>query len=208
MSRKNPNLTLTQVLNLTGNLFLGSGHHKMVYIDPRDPKKCVKIIYDGDKHDIWREMRYRKALGKKADDMPLLTKYYGTIETDQGFGYVHERVVDYDGEPSRTLFDEIENPRDADFLMRVLEEFHQEFLRERFFTAGMDPKNFLVQRVSENEAHIRIIDNIGTSAKIPVEYWFDFLALRRAKRAWAEFLKSQQKRHPAFFTPERVAKLR
>lgn len=172
------------MLKLNEEQFLGDGNHKKVYIHPEDSHKCVKLLFTPDDPDMNREFRYRKVLGKRVEDMPLLTKYYGTVETDQGMGYVFERVVDYDGQASRTLLAELEQPSDKARLEQILKDFRQEFLRERFAPAGVDPDNFLVQRVSEDEYRVRIIDNIGTSAKFPLEYYIGFLSKKRAKKYW------------------------
>ncbi len=172
------------MLKLKEEQFLGDGNHKKVYIHPEDDHKCIKLLFTPDDPDMQREFRYRKALGKRADNMPLLTKYYGTVETDQGLGYVFERVVDYDGNSSRTLLAELEQPLDKKGLEELLHDFREEFMRENFAPAGVDPDNFLVQRISEGKSRIRIIDNIGTSAKFPLEYYFDFLARKRAQKYW------------------------
>ncbi len=172
------------MLNLREDQFLGDGNHKKVYIHPEDNTKCVKVLFEPDDFDMPRELRYRKALGKRIDDMPLLPKYYGTVETDQGIGYVFERVVDFDGTASRTLLSELEHPTDQKRLERILKDFHKEFMRVRFAPAGIDPDNILVQRISETEECVRVIDNVGTSAKIPLEYYFDYLAKKRAIKYW------------------------
>ncbi|SDP05066.1 YrbL family protein [Selenomonas ruminantium] len=171
-------------IEMREELFLGDGNHKEVYIHPQDKSKCVKLLFTDDDPDMSREFRYRRALGKHVDDMPLLTKYYGTVETDKGIGYVFERVMDYDGACSRTLLAELEDPTDKAKLEQVMQDFHREFMREKFAPAGVDPDNFLVQRVSPEKSVVRIIDNIGTSAKIPLEYYVGFLAKRRAKKYW------------------------
>ena len=172
------------MLKLKEEQFLGDGNHKKVYIHPEDEHKCVKLLFTPDDPDMKREFRYRRSLGKREGQMPLLTKYYGTEETDQGLGYVFERVVDYDGSVSRTLLSELENPTDRARLEQILRDFHQEFMRERFAPAGVDPDNFLVQRISATESRVRIIDNIGTSAKFPLEYYVGFLAKKRAQKYW------------------------
>ena len=55
---------------------------------------------------------------------------------------------------------------------------------EKFLLAGVDADNYLVQRVSPTERRVRIIDNIGIATFVPLPYYFDYFANKRA-----EFLK-------------------
>ncbi len=108
---------MSETLVLTDDLFLGRGNHKEVYINPADKNLCVKILFTEPDEDFEREMRYRRVLGKRADSMTLLTKYYGAVDTDKGRGYVFERVIDFDGRESRTILSHIENPTTVDELI-------------------------------------------------------------------------------------------
>lgn len=195
------------MLKLKEEQFLGDGNHKKVYIHPEDSHKCVKLLFTPDDPDMEREFRYRKALGKKADEMPLLTKYYGTVDTDQGLGYVFERVVDYDGKVSCTLLSMLEQVEERERLEKILKDFHKEFMRESFAPAGVDPDNFLVQRISETESRVRIIDNIGTSAAIPLEYYIGFLAKKRARKYWNRLVEDIARDYPEAVSKECIEAL-
>ena len=137
-------------------------------------------------------MKYRRALGSKAEKMTLLTKYFGEIATNKGKGYLFERVLDFDGSESKTLLEHIQNPLSIDDLIKLLLDFKRVFIGEKFVAAGMDPDNFLVQRISPVERRIRIIDNIGTSARFPILYYSDFLMSKRAKKYWRRFVREIQ----------------
>ncbi len=179
----------TEKLILTDDLKLGDGNHKIVYAHPTDKNLCVKILFTTPDTDFDREMKYRAALGKKVEKMTLLTKYFGEVETNKGKGYLFERIIDFDGSNSKTLLEHIRNPKNIDDLIELLLNFKKVFINEKFVAAGMDPDNFLVQRISENERQIKIIDNIGTSAKFPILYYSDFLMAKRARKYWKRFVK-------------------
>ena len=187
-------------LILTDDLKLGDGNHKVVYAHPSDKTRCVKLLFTTPDADFDREMKYRRALGDKADKMTLLTKYFGEVETNKGIGYVFERVTDFDGRESRTLLEHIQNPTGTEDLIDLLLQFKRVFIDEKFIAAGMDPDNFLVQRISENERRIRIIDNIGTSAKFPILYYSDFLMEKRAWKYWRRFVKEIRLEHAEVIT--------
>ena len=185
-----------ETLILTDDLKLGDGNHKIVYAHPNDKKICVKILFKTPDTDFDREMKYRAALKNKVDQMDLMTKYFGEVKTNKGTGYLFERVIDFDGSNSKTLLEQIQNCSDIEDLTKLLLEFKREFIAEKFVAAGMDPDNFLVQRISPTERKVRIIDNIGTSAKFPVLYYFDFLMASRAKKYWRRFVKEISRDYP------------
>ena len=188
------------ILTLTDELFLGKGNHKEVYMHPINKSICVKILYKTPDTDFDREMKYRHALGKRAEEMTLLTKYFGTAETNKGTGYLFENVLDFDGQRSKTLLEHLENPQSTEDLIKLLLDFKKVFIEEKFVAAGMDPDNFLVQRISTTERKIRIIDNIGTSATFPILYYSDFLMSKRAKKYWKRFVKEIQIDHSEVIT--------
>ena len=91
------------MIQLTEKFLLGKGGNQIVYIHPEDPAKCIKLnLKDSDDHN--REMAYRRSRERRhLPPSTLLTAYYGDVETSLGTGSVFERIMDYDGETSRTI---------------------------------------------------------------------------------------------------------
>lgn len=199
------------MIELTDDLFLGEGNHKIVYAHPTDKNLCVKILRTPDDPDFKKESRYRKALGDRADSMTLLTKYFGEVETSKGTGYIFERVLDFDGKISQTMFNVLDDTvADRKLLPateKLLMDFKRTYFDERFLLAGVDPDNYLVQRISPSERRVRIIDNIGIAAKIPLPYYFDYFALKRAKKYWARFVEQMRNEYGNIFSEEYLRKL-
>ncbi|MBD3878841.1 MAG: hypothetical protein SR1Q5_04045 [Quinella sp. 1Q5] len=199
------------MINLTDDLFLGDGNHKTVYAHPTDKTLCVKLLRTPDDPDFVKEMRYRKALGKRADSMTLLTKYFGEVETSKGKGYLFERVLDYDGKISQTMLNVFDDTvRDKKLLPtteKLLLDFKRVYFDEKFLLAGVDPDNYLVQRISPNERRVRIIDNIGTSAFIPLAYYFDSFAAKRARKYWQMFAREVSEQYRILFPEDFLRKL-
>ncbi len=199
------------MINLTDDLFLGDGNHKIVYAHPTDKNLCVKLLRTPDDPDFAKETRYRKALGSRADSMTLLTKYFGEVETSKGKGYLFERVLDYDGKISQTMLNVFDDTiRDKKLLLateKLLLDFKRVYFDERFLLAGVDPDNYLVQRISPTERRVRIIDNIGCSASIPLPYYFDYFALKRVKKYWARFVDLMRSDYGNLFDAEFLRKL-
>ena len=199
------------MINLTDDLFLGDGNHKIVYAHPTDKNLCVKLLRTPDDPDFAKEMRYRKALGSRADSMTLLTKYFGEVETSKGKGYLFERVLDFDGKISQTMLNVFDNTIANKKLLpateKLLLDFKRVYFDEKFLLAGVDPDNYLVQRISPTERRVRIIDNIGCSASIPLPYYFDYFALKRVKKYWARFVDLMRSDYGKIFSEDFLRKL-
>jgi len=196
---------------LTDDLFLGDGNHKIVYAHPTDKNLCVKLLRTPDDPDFAKEMRYRKALGDRADSMTLLTKYFGEVETSRGKGYLFERVIDYDGKSSPTMLNVLNDTFTYRELLpateKLLLDFKRTFFAERFLLAGVDPDNYLVQKISPTERRVRIIDNIGVATFIPLPYYFDYFAVKRVKKYWGRFVDLMRSDYGKIFSQDYLHKL-
>ena len=202
---------MNEKIILTDDLFLGDGNHKIVYAHPTDLKLCVKLLRTPDDPDFAKEMRYRKALGSRADSMTLLTKYFGEVETSKGKGYLFERVTDFDGKNSQTMLNVLDDTvADKNLLPateKLLLDFKRTYFDEKFLLAGVDPDNYLVQRISPTERRVRIIDNIGIATFVPLPYYFDYFALKRAKKYWGRFVDQMRDGYGEIFSEEFLGKL-
>ena len=174
---------------------MGAGGHQAAYIHPDDPSKCVKIAFDPEDGDVKKELRYRRMCADKLSRSKLVTKYYGTVETNKGAGLVFERVTDFDGASSLDLKDylsAVSTAEEIDQSRALLMDFRRDFLSEGIAIVDTDITNFMVQRLSPTESQMRIVDNIGTPVLIPLVYWSEMIARRKARRVWnrlADWLK-------------------
>ena len=189
---------------LTDDLFLGEGNHKIVYAHPIDKNLCIKLLRTPDDPDFAKEMRYRKILGKHADSMTLLTKFFGEVDTSKGKGYLFERVIDCDGKSSPTMLNVLDEAVADKKLLpdveKILLDFKRVYFDEKFLLAGVDPDNYLVQKISPTERRVRIIDNIGTASFIPLPYYIDYFAVKRLKKYWRRFVEMMRDDYGDLFT--------
>ena len=85
---------------------LGKGLHRTCYPHPEFPDRCIKVVHNfgkGGAKEIVREISYYEHLQTYLADWSGLPCYYGTVETDCGKGYIYDRIIDFDGQASRTL---------------------------------------------------------------------------------------------------------
>ena len=202
---------MRKYIDLSDAVLIGTGDHKKVFISPADMRKCIKVLFRTPDEDLERELAYRKSREKRGLKSKLLTTYFGTVETNFGTGYVFEHVIDFDGSTSRTLAQLLKNAvadtRLVPVVTKVMCVFKAMWFEELISVSNVEPGNFMVQRYSENDFTVRIIDNIGSSAFIPLPYYFDCVAKFRTKKYWNRFLSELQKDYPAVMTAELKEKL-
>ena len=193
-----------EFLTLSEDLLLGEGRHKKVYRHPADNGKCIKIMKDAEDTELQRELEYHKALARRGKHLSMLVQYYGEVQTNLGQGYVFEQVQDFDGTPSRELTVIFEDRENAEKLLGcsaqdVLRKFRKLCFDEKIVVSNMDPYNYMLQRLSENEYTIRVIDNIGTPAHLPLAYYFDYFAAKHIRKYWKRFVKKYKDVYPDVF---------
>jgi hypothetical protein len=180
-----------EVIFLDKSLFIGKGVYKKVYYHPEDSNLCIKISFDSSQDfDTREELRYRRVCKKRVEQSSLLTKYFGTIETNLGTGHVFELVRDYDGKVSETLESLVSREKDISKIYELLQKFKKTFFEELIITGQLAPFNLLIQRISEQESRIRIVDDIGMHrVLIPLTFFSKTLIRRREKKIWHNFVQ-------------------
>lgn len=202
----------TQKITLTNDLFLGKGAHKICYQHPTDKNLCVKILFQTPDIDLEKELKYRKILETRNKTSLLLPQYFGPISTNFGEGYVFECCRDYDGKVSQSIYDFIKSePLSDKHLARIIEyilAFKTMYLTENLVTSDTDPRNFMIKRISDSKYTFKIIDNIGSPVRIPLAYYFDFFAQKRAKKYWGRFMIKLKRFFPEIFTDDIINKIK
>ena len=137
--------------------------------------------------------------------------YYGKIDTNQGTGFIFERVKNYDDTPCvsvRTfLKDYASLHQETVNLEKLLMNFKEIYFSELPITSDIDPGNLMVQKNPDGYT-IMIIDNIGSPVLIPLEYYISYFAKTKAERYWNRFLKWIQKENPKLITDNLIEKLK
>lgn len=187
-------------IELKNDDVFNNGCHKKVYNHPEDPNLCIKIPYNaGGQQDIDRELLVRKKLQKRNIISQILPQYFGTVNTNLGNGYVFELIKDYDNSISMTLEDYLKD--------EILFKSHYNqllenilFLKKRLFIENlilmyMSPENMIIQRLSPKESRPVLVNDLGSAALIPLEYYFDYFNKQRTIRRWSRFIDNIASRY-------------
>jgi len=161
--------------------------------------------------DLQKELKYRRT---RKQPSKLLPEYFGTIDTNLGTGYVFEKIYDFDGTLSLTLDEYIKKLlikmnylEVQNHIQSLLLSFQKLWFEEKIVTSNIELVNFMVQRKSPTETYIRIVDNIGTPVLIPLAYYFDYFAAKRAQKYWKRFLNLLKETFPSIITDAMLTEL-
>ena len=175
---------------LSGENLLFTGGNKNVYQHPSDLNKCVKISIKKPDLDIQLELEFRQICLERAENSKLIPQYFGEIETNLETGYMFELIRDFDGKLSETFEAFVKRDDSIKNATRLLKDFRTRLFKEEIVTYTIFPDNLMVQRISETEQRIRIIDGIGMHVLLPIPYFSSRVAKAREKRVWRKFLDS------------------
>lgn len=188
---------------LTEDKFIGKGLHKKTYIHP-DDALCVKVGYSKEGCvDLEREISYRKASrpsGLKNQHSPEVLR---GVQTNLGQGHVFERVMDYDGKEPLTLKYYLENKellnKHYDKIVEVLTDFKRRLFDDKVLTMELFPHNIYLQKVSDEIWRPILINDMGSAALLPIEYYVDYFRKAKIQRRWERFVKRIEDRYDVKF---------
>ena len=186
---------------LTQNLFIAQGSHKQCYFHPQDNSRCIKVAYNpaGEK-DLHREVRYLTHILKtRASQSGILPRYHGSVQTSKGQGFVFDVIYDFDGRISTSLSRLLNDPAFLDLHYHGL-KYGLIGLRETLFkyniiSMAIYPENILCQKINPYDFKLMFINDMGSGAFIPLEYYWGPAAQAKIKRRWNRLARFIAKRH-------------
>lgn len=190
----------SNTIDLTETAIFNNGCHKKVYYHPNNINWCIKIPYNAEgQDDIDRELFIRRRLQEKNITSKILPKYFGTVHTNLGLGYIFELIKDFDGNISLTLDDYL---KDKNLFNKNYEKILENILfckkrlfEEKLIIMGIWPENIIIQRSNINALRPILVNDLGSAALIPLEYYFDYFNKKRTVRRWSRFIDNIASRY-------------
>ncbi len=197
---------MSDVLDLSNAVLIGKGTHKKCFIHPQDPTRCVKVAYNElGKRDLNREVKYLSGGYRRKHISTVLPRFYGTVQTSLGEGYVVDFLKNSDGTPCLSLKTWLENPAlDAQLdslIQQAMLVLKQKIREEQVLCLAIYPENILFQKDNAGNYRPFLVNDLGNAARIPLAYWVEGVRLRSIDKRWREFLN----RAKAQSVPERHA---
>ncbi|AFJ46913.1 PhoP regulatory network protein YrbL [Shimwellia blattae] len=178
---------------------IGKGRHRQCYAHPANQNLCIKIVHSlahgGDK-ELNRELKYYRHLQARTINWDILPRYHGQVATDQGTGYVYDLVRDYNGDVSRDLGFYLnlgQQENNFAWLTPLLAMLRLQLAQNRIVTMTLKPGNILVKRISQDQAILVIVDNIGEASLIPAASYIPYFYAKKMTRIWRRFMQLLEK---------------
>jgi len=176
--------------------FLGCGYVRNVYKHPDDPTKVIKIARE-DFHkmigkDNYIDETYISYLCRNNKSLKHITKFYGWVDTQKGYGAVFDRIVNYDGNEPVSLTMYLKECQDSHSISRLVTELKEYLFENSIVFSDPNPSNILVQEYKKGKRRLVIIDGLGSKSydlKLFITMTFPLYASYRVKKQWKKFLR-------------------
>ena len=191
------------MLRLDDSLVIGKGAHRVCYRHPSDQNKCIKISSVANDSAQRLECRYYEKLAAANINWKHLSRYYNTVETNLGDGYVYELIKDYDDIISRSLmdylFDKKNQEVEREVVLDSLAKLKNYLLENKIIVRNLRPYNVVFRRTAPAAGIAVIIDNIGHHNNLfHISDRVAFMARKDIQKKWAKFesiLNNKQSRN-------------
>jgi hypothetical protein len=177
------------ILQISGEP-IGAGQERICYPHPDDADRVIKIQKGHSDKQTRRELTlYASLVRRGVTDFEHIPRFHGAVQTNLGSGFMVDRIADYDGEVSRSLWWHFERGYPVTEFLPYLEELRRYLLDQRIvFSVDMGRYNILFQKLSPQRARLVVIDGLGNHTAIN---WLDniaFFARYKIRRRWQRFI--------------------
>ena len=179
------------MLELDDKLLIGKGMIRSCYQHPINQNQCVKILHPTSPlKNQTREIRYFKHLEKVGASWEYVAAFVKTEETNFGLGAVFNLVRDKDGQISKSIkfYLKQDVPEINTYIVHALEEMKQHLWEQNIIFRDLNPSNILLQKNSETDFQLKVIDGVGHNDLIPICH-FAYFGRKKIERMWNRRLK-------------------
>lgn len=178
---------------------LAKGGERLCFVHPQDATKVIKIVYTHGVHNNQNELEfnYYAILKKRKVDFSHLVQCYDYIQTNKGNGLVFDRVLDYDGQASKSFRYYLANKLiPIDEQKKLLEEFRIYLEKNLILFVDTSLTNIFAQKISNNKFKIVIVDGLGakrTGIKFLMYKYSKIYTQYKIKKQWKKFMTMYNK---------------
>ena len=183
------------MIDLTQAQFIGKGRNKQCYVHPEDPSRVVKISNPkSNPKELKKELREFTRLRKKnrkVTEKLLVPIYYGTVQTNEGIGYIFDRVSKECGAQYLTLNEFIAKDRPtAGSVNKLLVKLYQDLRESAVIISELNSENILVisyDETQEKKSVFALVDGLGEGAFLKLTELHPYFARKKLYRKFQPF---------------------
>ena len=183
------------MVKLEETQFIGKGRTKACYSHPSNEMLCIKIIHNSNANpkELKKELRELARIErKKHSSLPfglIIPRYYGTIDTTLGIGYIFDKIIKKNGSEYPTLRAYLTKKNTTLNEGKILLKFiHDKLYESAIIISELNPDNILIIQEGE-EPSFALIDGFGEGAIIRLAEFLPYFARQKMMRKFPPFEK-------------------
>lgn len=189
---------------------LAEGGRRLIYVNPEDKNKLIKIVKQKDLDrkrrslSFFKKWRNDNSISENTEDFnaykvynrkskeifKFIPRLFGYTETNLGRGLMTEFVKNYDGSATMSLQDYLKKYGLTHKIYLALKLLYKQLLKYNFITRELKDFNIVVKYISKNNLRLYVIDGFGNQEFIPLSNYIGFLAKRKINKHFKIFLNS------------------
>lgn len=187
------------MINLNQDLLIARGGERDCYIHPQDNSKVIKIVHKEGLHNNQNELEYSymKFIKKRVTDFSHTTDCYGYIKTNLGQGLIFDRVLDFDGTPSKSFRYYVAHKLiPLDEQQKLINQLKDYLEKNLILFVDTSLTNIFCAKMDENKYKLIIVDGLGakrTGVKFVMYKISKAYTKYKIKRQWEKFMKMYEK---------------
>lgn len=159
---------------LDDSLLIAKGGERDCYLHPHDNTKVIKTLHKKDEHNNQNELEYSymKYITKRKNiNLSQVTDCYGYVNTNLGKGLVFDRVLDFDGTPSKSFrYLVAYNLISREEQENLLEDLNNYLEKNKILFHDNSMTNIFYKKLSENKSTLVIVDGLGAK-RLGFKFW-------------------------------------
>ncbi|PHO09807.1 hypothetical protein CPG37_07280 [Malaciobacter canalis] len=180
---------------LSNKYFLAKGGERDCYIYPNNKTKLIKILYSKEalkNHQNRLDYIYFKHLEKKGKDISKIAKCYDFVNTNLGEGLIFDRIMDYDGVPSKSFrYLVAHNLLTREEQKRLLKDLKTYLEKNKILFHDNSMTNIFYKKLDKNKATLVIVDGLGAK-RLGLKFWLyrnvPFYRNYKIKKQWKKLM--------------------
>ena len=178
---------------LNDDLLIGSGRERSCYRHPKYPERCIKVVQSFSsrtKTRIKREIKYIQKYKRSPQPLEVIPSYYGRVHTNLGMGYQFELILDHDMRIAKKLSLHLQEDGMSEKIHEYLLHTYRLFLNANAVVSDLHADNLLLQKKSNIEERLVMVDGFGNSDLIAICDYSKFFCRKKLIRKFTRMFES------------------
>lgn len=190
--------------SISDSFLIGKGTERTCFFLPEHPNVVLKISKKSLDKQTRREINYFRFLTNKKVPFSHISQFFQEIKTQEYHGFLQERILNTDGNPSPTLYEYIKHHQDSKKeILMMLKEFFRYLYRYNIIPCDLRLDNLLVQ-TTQTENKLIAVDGLGSTDAINIAQYLPCWGHKKIIRKIIFFLTNHPENLSLFDNPQEI----